>query len=231
MPIVRIGSSLVYYAHVPKCAGTSIEDYLIERFGPLALLNRNYRKVPISHRWSNTSPQHIDSVVLSEFFPENFFDISFTVVRHPVSRMLSAFGYHQARRLIPLRMGFEDWLHCHTSNRGTAPFQFDNHLRSMAELVPSGTHVFKLEDGLDAVIQWLDDLAGTSDGSREIPKSNKTDDVIWRSRTPWKEWIRSRIQAKKPSLDNSVCELVYSLYKEDYDRFGYDPVGPPPKQA
>ncbi|WP_299868827.1 sulfotransferase family 2 domain-containing protein [uncultured Roseobacter sp.] len=227
MPIVRIGSSLVYYAHVPKCAGTSVEHYLIERFGPLAFLNGD-RKTPGPQRWSATSPQHIDVSALQRLFPPDFFETSFAVVRHPVSRMVSAFGFHQARRLIPLRMTFETWLTTYARDRETTPYQFDNHLRRMTEIVPDGAHVFKMEEeGLKAIVPWLDTLAGNDAGPREIPKANKTDDVIWKSRTPWKEWIRSRLQADKPPVNDTTCSLVYSLYKEDYDRFGYDPAGPP----
>lgn len=228
MPIVRIGSSMVYYAHVPKCAGSSIEDYLVERFGTLAFLNRGHRRIPAAQKWSATSPQHIDIATLDLLFPQNFFAASFTVVRHPVSRLISAFTFQQARRYIPLRMGFEAWLAMAQKGPKTVPFQFDNHLRPMTDLVPEGARVFRMEDGLEAVVPWLDNLAGNQDGPREIPKSNKTDDVVWRSRTPWKEHIRSRLRAKRPSLDDRLCGEIYRLYKADYDRFGYEPSGPNP---
>jgi hypothetical protein len=214
---------MVYYAHVPKCAGSSIEDYLTERFGPLAFLNRGHRRILAPKKWSATSPQHIDVAALDLLFPQDFFDASFTVVRHPVSRLISAFTFQQARRYIPLRMGFEAWL---AAGQKATSFQFDNHLRPMTDLVPEGAEVFRMEDGLGAVVPWLDELAGNQDGPREIPKSNKTDDVVWRSRTAWKEWIRSHLQAKRPTLDDRLCGEIYRLYKADYERFGYDPAGP-----
>jgi hypothetical protein len=43
--MIRTGRGLYYFAHVPKCAGTAVEDYLGRRFGGrnLALLDpRHY---------------------------------------------------------------------------------------------------------------------------------------------------------------------------------------------
>lgn len=224
MPIARVGSSLIYYAHVPKCAGSSIEDYLIERFGPLAFLNRDYRRTPPVHRWSNTSPQHIDTKALDLLFPQDFFAASFAVVRHPAARLRSAFEFQKARRHVSLRLRFDTWLTLHERQRDTAPFQHDNHLRPMTDLVPQEARVFRMEDGLDPVVAWLDELAGNRDGPREIPRANKTKDMVRVSRSPWKQWIRSRLQVGMPDLDEALCSRIYSLYKEDYDRFGYDPL-------
>ena len=54
MPIVRINSKLVYFAHVPKCAGSAVERYLAARFGPLGFLDSTYLKMRKSRRWNNT---------------------------------------------------------------------------------------------------------------------------------------------------------------------------------
>ena len=34
MPIARVSGKLVLFMHVPRCGGTSMEDYLEARFGP-----------------------------------------------------------------------------------------------------------------------------------------------------------------------------------------------------
>lgn len=226
MPIVRVGSSLVYYAHVPKCAGSSVEDYLAQRFGPLAFLNRDYRKTALPKRWTRTSPQHIDTEALDLLFPKEFLAASFAVVRHPAARLRSAFTFQKARRHIPLRMGFEAWLSLYERQRDKDPFLLDNHLRPMTDFVPEEAHVFRMEEGLEAVVTWCDAQAGNTDGPREIPRSNKTDEAVWASRSPWKQWIRSRLEVGMPTLDEALCARIHGLYKVDYDRFGYEPFDP-----
>ena len=50
MPIFRHDGALYFFAHVPKCGGQSVEDYLSRRFGPLAFLNNDYYARPIAWR-------------------------------------------------------------------------------------------------------------------------------------------------------------------------------------
>lgn len=97
MPLYRHKGSLIYFAHVPKCGGTSIEDYLSRRFGPAAFLDRRFlrRRAP----WTRTSPQHVTAADFSRLVPPSFVDVNFAVVRHPaekISLMPQAFD--------PLRM-------------------------------------------------------------------------------------------------------------------------------
>jgi hypothetical protein len=95
MPIARIGSKLVYFAHVPKCAGSAVERYLEQRFGPMAFRDPAFYEQEHGERWSNSSPQHIPIKALSRLFPASFFDASFAVIRHPVDRLASAFLYQR----------------------------------------------------------------------------------------------------------------------------------------
>ena len=38
MPLAHWNNCSIFFAHVPKTGGSSVEDYLIRRFGPLASL-------------------------------------------------------------------------------------------------------------------------------------------------------------------------------------------------
>jgi hypothetical protein len=42
MPLFRLNSEVHVFTHVPKCGDTSIEAYLEERFGTLALLRNEH---------------------------------------------------------------------------------------------------------------------------------------------------------------------------------------------
>ena len=69
MPIFRIGDTLHYYAHVPKCGGSSVEAYLRTRFGSLAFLNTRYLDLPEQARWTRSSPQHMALADLHRLIP------------------------------------------------------------------------------------------------------------------------------------------------------------------
>ncbi|MFZ7094085.1 hypothetical protein [Primorskyibacter sp. 2E233] len=169
MPIIRIADKLVYFAHVPRAAGTSVERYLRARFGPLALADPLYLSKPEEQRWTRSSPQHVDRDALARLFPSGFFDASFAIVRHPCDRLHSVFlRQRDIEQTIPEDTVFRDWVE-------TLPlpgYALDNHTRSMLEFCPPGTRLFRLEDGLGQVVDWLDDLAGNTEGPRAIGVSN-----------------------------------------------------------
>lgn len=210
MPVIKIAGKLVYFAHVPKCAGTSVEHYLRDRFEAVGLLDWAYLDQPEDTRWSRTSPQHIDVDSLDRLMPLSLFDEVFALVRHPVTRLKSVFCFQRdAADQIPKGMAFSTWL----SGLATAPpFYLDNHVLPMARLVPKGSQVFRLEEGMHPVIDWLDALAGNADGPREMPATNRLGellDVLGRS--------------PGPAVDVSAADMdvIRTLYAEDFQRFGY----------
>ena len=66
MPFFRLRQQLIYFAHVPKCAGTSVEAYLQRRFGALAFRDQFHYRDP-GPRWTVTSPQHVTAADLERF--------------------------------------------------------------------------------------------------------------------------------------------------------------------
>jgi hypothetical protein len=42
MPIFRVNEKIVFFCHVPKCAGTAVNLYLQARFGKLAFIRDGY---------------------------------------------------------------------------------------------------------------------------------------------------------------------------------------------
>ena len=209
MPIAKTSKKLIYFAHVPKCGGSSVQDYLHARFGALAFEDRAYLSVPETHQWTKTSPQHVDTKSLGRMFPAGFFDVTFTIVRHPVSRLISAYHFQQeVEGQIPQGQSFGAWLETVADLREENPFAFDNHTRPMSDIVPEGAHVFYLEHGLDALVPWLDLATGEKAGPRAIHKSNARGDHGG-----------STGQKVTPTADE--LSIVQELYAEDFTRFGY----------
>lgn len=211
MPIFKAGGKLVYYAHVPKCGGSAVGWYLTERFGPIAFEDRNHTRHDPKTLWSRTSPQHIDRVSLDRLFPEGFFGAAFTIVRHPVARLVSAYHFQlEVEKIIPASTGFSDWLEDLADRRRDNPFVFDNHVRPMAEIVPEGATVFHMEHGLDALVPWFDALTGTTAAPRALPRINERGTYA---------------AAPAPRAEPSDWDMmrIVEIYGEDFSRFGYAP--------
>ncbi len=123
MPVFRIDNRLVLFAHVPKCAGTSIELYLEQRFGEVGMMDRQFMRKAPQLRWSRTSPQHVDTATLTHLLPLSFFDAVFAVVRHPVDRLISVFRFQRdVEKTLPGLISFDTWLDDVALYRARNPF-------------------------------------------------------------------------------------------------------------
>ncbi len=214
MPLFKAGQKLIFYAHVPKCGGSAVARYLSERFGAVAFNDTKFTDHDPRSIWSKTSPQHIDAQSLSRLFPEDFFDAVFTIVRHPIPRLVSAYHFQiEVEKSVSAQVLFSDWLADIAEMREENPFLYDNHVRPMAEIVPKGAQVFHMEHGIDGLIPWCDMVTGGKDGPRAIPKVNE-------------KGAYSKASADRVEPSASDIAMIAKLYAADFERFGYDPATP-----
>lgn len=210
MPIVKTGGKIIFYAHIPKCGGSSVEDYLAERFGPVGFLDTRYMSRPEAMRWTRTSPQHVDRDALATLLPRPLIDAAFTVVRHPVSRILSVYRFQRdVENQIPADLPFPAWLENLEASLADDPFQLDGHARPQTDFLPERCTLFHLEHGLDRIIPYLDRIAGTSDGRRRILHLNNASDRA------------GKRQDIKPT-DEDVARIA-RIYAEDFRVLSYLP--------
>lgn len=215
MPLTRLPDGrLLLFAHVPKCAGTSVEHYLEAAFGPLALLDRKFTALPEGRRWSKTSPQHADAETLARLFPPGFLAASFALVRHPVARMVSVFRWQRdIEGTIAPETPFVDWL-ASLTERPRRRWTYDNHVRPMAEMVPGDATVFRMEDGWDPVIDWLQALAGPG---QILPRRMMTRNIL-DQRLAFEKRTAPPVHPGPDAL-----ALIAQTFAADFARFGYDP--------
>lgn len=214
MAIVQINSKLVFFAHIPRCGGSAIEEYLAERFGTLGFLDRFHLQVAQEERWSATSPQHITAAAMERLIPTQFFAARFSMVRHPVDRLVSVYLYQRdMENKIPKTQSFGSWLDELPERRLRSPFFYDNHVRPMGNFITRDTEVFRLEEGMGPVIVWLDKLAGNSDGPRRVQRVHTYTQVM-------------TAYAKNPGPRPVVTDLerrkIRTQYAADFERFGYE---------
>lgn len=209
MPIFRAGPKLVFFAHVPKCGGDSMARYLERRFGPVALLDRWHDRQPAAARWSRTSPQHMTGAQVARWFPPGFFDASFALVRHPVARIVSAYHFDLRTRsdgLIP----FARWLDTALADLAADPTCRDGHLRPQVDFLPAPeTVLFRLEDGGQAVIDWLDGICGETAPDLAFPHANRGKE--------------DAATAAAGLVGPDELARIHQVYRADFDRFGYAP--------
>ena len=109
MPIIKSSNKVVYFSHIPRCGGSSVEDYLQS----LALVGVAFLDRTFDLRYSSraNSPQHIYGQDLARLFPMDFFDDYFTVVRYPISRFQSAFYFNQTtQKTIDSNIGINEFI-------------------------------------------------------------------------------------------------------------------------
>ncbi len=210
MPIIKINNKIIYYAHVPKCAGTSVEEYLFRNSDSVSFLDRDFFAegyIP----WSTSSPQHIDGASLGRLFPDAaFFDDYFTVVRNPVKRFISAFKFNKyiARkrelRKLDINKFVSEFLNADTVVRGF----LDNHFLPSCEfLIPERKFsVFRMEEGLVKFKDWFD-LKNFDNRLR--------DSVGFEQKHTFDE------DAEKETLSEKSLSKIFEFYHCDFETFKY----------
>lgn len=222
MPILRVKHKNIYFAHVPKCGGSTVEHNLIRLGYSVSFLNVDYYN-PGEANWSVTSPQHISLQNLEKYFKKNFFDYSFAVVRDPVDRFISAYNFK--RGTIGWFVSFERFLtmlESHVERTGSFSInKYDNHFTPASQLVPEASEIFYLENGLLNVFRELENRIGLVE-INEIVSQNTGQYSDFLAKTPAHKFVKDnfvRVSPKRKNLSTSQVERIKALYVEDYDRF------------
>lgn len=184
MPLARINGVLLYFAHVPKTGGSTVEAYLAAK-GKLALLTKH------TLDWSRCTVQHAEARIFNNLLGAGFCDAGFTVVRDPKARLVSEYrmraaigdaraiggsvpGALRLRRAMrayapglltsdaaPFFPSFDSWTPRILDAYRHDPYVNDNHIRPQVEFVDPAHRAFRFEDGFEPVFAWIDAATGT----------------------------------------------------------------------
>jgi hypothetical protein len=213
MPTLELDGRLIYFAHCPKAGGTSVERFMVDRWGDAVghlgwgwdrqWAGRGERAVRIA-----CSPQHYVWEDARGVLPRQP-DHVFTVVRDPVARLVSEFRYQRSDRLTGIfgrpvrRLSFPVWLRLMFEMADRNPYTHDNHFRPQSAFMPeTGVTVFRLENGLGEVLRWLCRFLGEAPPAT-LPHDLKASDGA----------------GVAPSAEDRA--LIAQRYAGDYRRFGY----------
>ncbi len=222
MPFFRHNSRLIYFFHVPKCGGTSIEDGLSRAGIALSFMDRAWWRLG-SDKWNNSSPQHILYKDIARVLDLRMFDVHFTCVRDPVARFLSAYHHNREYGLIPRSVSVARFLSRMERREDFFSYRFDNHFVPACDLVPVGCKVFHLESGLDEIGHWLREVTADDGLHLTFAHHNRRD---WnRTCAPahsLKRLLKDLLIPKMPQLSSLEPRLrarIERLYAKDYERF------------
>ncbi len=209
MPLYRHDNRFLYFAHIPKCGGKSVASYLGSRFGVPAFLNSRAIAKRTGEDWTKTSPGHILWEDFDILIPPEWIEVTFGIVRHPLARLASAYNF-QSILLAKIAPGEEPlkWFTDSLKARDSRRFVLDHHLEPQVNFMPANSKFFRLEDGLDKIIPFVDGFAGSTRKSSEIEWLN--------SSTP-----TSTVSHQIVPFPESIAEAAIQTYSDDFDRFGY----------
>lgn len=158
MPIAEIAGKRIFLAHIPKTGGSSLEAWMAEA-GRL--------------RWRGgkpldgmrVSPQHMHAALYEPLLAELQIDLCFAVLRDPLARLMSEYRYRKrqvVRKGLREMPDFERWARRALRKAGEDRCFLDNHIRPQADFLHEGMRLFRFEDGLDAVFDWLEAQTGAA---------------------------------------------------------------------
>jgi hypothetical protein len=181
MPLARLGGQVLFFAHVPKTGGTSVEAYLRAQGAALALHGAG-------EGWSRVPLQHLHRAAWEEIVAPGAWDARFDVLRDPLARLVSEFRMRvepmrpklrpaglarmalnraAGRATHAVRIGgrieyldFDAWAARMLEASRRDPWTQSNHMRPQAEFVDPAFRVFRFEDGLEPVFRWIDAAFG-----------------------------------------------------------------------
>lgn len=194
MTLLRYREKIIYFAHIPKTGGSSVE-YALRQAGVSRAMHHH-----TTLGYTKCCPQHMHADLVNIFFPNDFYDYSFAVVRHPFDRLVSEYSWRVKRNVVKKK--FDPWVNSVLRAYENNNYICDNHIRAQSEFVTAGMNVFKFGEGIPHIIKKVSEVIGIQNiDSQTHRNKGKGISVEWSEDT--------KMRARK-------------FYAVDFTNFSYD---------
>lgn len=212
MPIFRTTNKDILFIHIPKAGGTSVEKFFYANQFAVLFIDHAGNKAQYMNSLNNLtkcSPQHMHGDLLKSYFDLSKFSSIFTMVRHPVEKIVSEYNYRMKIAKIEKKKNIEinTWINEAIQACSSNPYIYDNHLRPQWHFLLDNCKVFKLEDGMHS--KWVESVEKYCNVKFSIRKVK----VFFSGGLPTKD-IGSK-------LNNLTFDLIYKFYEKDFEIFKY----------
>lgn len=175
MPIFKRGDTKIFFSHIPKTGGTYITSSFIDSGFEVCLTDcKIFDSSTIDNSLKEcitlkTSPQHIHRDQVRMIIQRENINANFTVVRHPVDRLVSEFNFRMSAKykghVYPgegsASVVFDEWVDQIFAKYQNNNYILDNHIRPQNEFILHDTIIYKLEHGYEDICKQLrDGIAG-----------------------------------------------------------------------
>ena len=207
MPIYIRNDIKIYHAHIPKCAGSSIENFFIKENFEYAFLDRYFTLKNKKDLWNKSSPQHLLAYQFNDLFYNLKFNFTFAIVRNPIDRFVSAFIFNFQRKHIQNIEDINQFIDSFYQEKKFKNFYLDNHFLPMKYFIENipNIKIYKLENGLINLKKDLIEVLKEKDMKINFEKNN----------------IRKDINEKLVTLNTSSISKLNEMYKMDFENFNY----------
>ena len=207
MPIFTRDGRSVLFVHVPKTGGSSIER-MLTRAGWQMGFRATPRTDPEQFRYYRVSPQHYHAELLRQALRLGRFDATFLVVRDPIARFRSEYVMRNRKQdSAGSAAHVEAWAREVMGRARRNPYVLDNHLRPQHEFVLPQATVFRLEEGMDSIIERLNIEWDLGLSGEVAPRLVSGAD--------------GGLASRDVRVNAAVERVVRDFYARDYEVFGY----------
>lgn len=192
MPLYRTAAGVVFFVHIPKTGGTSIEKTL-KRAGAAEALKMGKR-----FGYSKATLQHMHAEIYEQAVGTDFADYSFTIIRNPYDRFASEYKMKVLGN--GLDDSVDDWATQNFARFKEFDYTRDNHIRPQVAFMSNRLEVFRFEDGLEAAL-----AAACKHLDLDVPEVRHE-----------KRGNRGVLEATSETL-----ERINAFYRDDFAEFDY----------
>ena len=214
MPIFKLpNKKVVLFIHIPKSGGTSVEQQFRRTGCEEFLFNSK------ADPYFKCSSQHLHRDSIEQLIDLTKIDYIFTVVRNPVSRIISEYKFRSNQKLAS--QGIDQWYSAIQKQYKTNPFINDNHIRPSHEFIVNQCKIFKLEDGLEQLFQTLGKKLSFAKLGTTKTQHAMTSKQVMEQRQD--KNMTSDISNTQNFAEPSIITIrnIISDYSTDFDLFGY----------